>query len=105
MSGLRNSWEIGLEKSDEMLPEIKKRKKLTQKQKETIGEIRKEYKAKIADKEVMLQHQLDRLADRTHPDELVLAMDGMKKEFAEEKQKLEKEMDSRIEAVYEKSGK
>ncbi len=105
MSGLKNSWEIGLEKSDEMLPDMKKRKKLTQKQKEEIGEIRKEYKAKIADKEVMMQHKLDRLAERTHPDELVLAVDALKKEFAEEKERLEKEMDQRIEEVYGQSGK
>jgi len=105
MSGLKNSWEIGLEKSDEMLPDIKKRKKLTQRQKEKIGEIRQEYKAKIADKEVMLQHKLDRLTDRIPPDELAPAVEELKKEFAEDRAQFEKEMESHIEAVHEQSGK
>ena len=105
MSGLKNAWEIGLEKSDKMLPEIKKRKKLTQKQKEEIGEIRKEYKAKIADKDVMLQHKLARLAERTRPEEMAAVVEELKKEFAEDKEQLEKEMEHHIEAVYDQSKK
>ena len=47
MSGLKNSWEISLEKSNKMNPELKSQKKLTSKQKKEIAEIRKEYEARI----------------------------------------------------------
>ena len=33
MSGLKSAWEISLEKSDKLVPEVKKQKKLTAKQK------------------------------------------------------------------------
>ena len=55
MSGLKSAWELSLERSEKLVPELKNKKKITKKQKEKIAEIRKEYKAKIADKDVMLQ--------------------------------------------------
>jgi len=55
MSGLKSAWVVSLEKLDKMDPGIKKRKKLTQKQKEEISDIRKDYQAKIADKDITLQ--------------------------------------------------
>ena len=40
MSGLKSSWELSLERSDDLVPELKTKKKLTKKQKEQIAEIR-----------------------------------------------------------------
>ncbi|NIQ03490.1 MAG: hypothetical protein GWM98_26565 [Nitrospinaceae bacterium] len=103
MSGLKSAWEISLEKSDKMVPGAKKRKKLTRKQKETIAEIRKECQAAIADKDVTLQHKLAHLEDRIPPEQLEIESEKLRQEFAEEKERLEKEMESRIEAVRESS--
>jgi len=99
MSGLKSAWEISMEKSDKLVPEVKKQKKLTAKQKEHIAEIRKEFKAKIADKDVTLQHKLNRLAERTPPEDLAIESERLKQEFSEEKEQLEKEMESQIEAI------
>lgn len=99
MSGLKSAWEISLEKSDKMVPEAKK--KLGAGQKKAIGEIRKEYQARIADKELTLQHKLNKLAERVSPDRFEAEAQEMKKKFAEEKLSMEKEMESRVEAVYE----
>ena len=99
MSGLKSAWEISLEKSDKMDPEAKKKKKLTAKQKEQIVEIRKEFKAKIADKDVTLQHKLSRLAERTPPEDLQMESEKLKQEFAEEKEQLEKEMETQVESI------
>ena len=99
MSGLKSAWEISLEKSDKLVPEVKKQKKLTAKQKEQIAEIRKEFKAKIADKDVTHQHKLNRLADRIPPDQLATESEKLKQEFVEEKEQLEKEMEAQIEAI------
>lgn len=100
MSGLKSAWELSLEKSDKMDPGLKKRKKLTRKQKEQISEIRKDYKAKIADKEITLQYKLQNLADRTPPEQLQEVAEQLKQEFAEEKEALEKELEGKIESFH-----
>jgi hypothetical protein len=99
MSGLKSAWEISMEKSDKLVPEVKKQKKLTAKQKEHIAEIRREFKAKIADKDVTLQHKLNHLAERTPPEQLEMESEKLKQEFAEEKEQLEKEMETQVEAI------
>ena len=99
MSGLKSAWEISMEKSDKLVPEVKKQKKLTARQKENIAEIRKEFKAKIADKDVTLQHKLNHLAERTPPEDLEIESEKLKQEFAEEKEQLEKEMETQVEAI------
>ena len=103
MSGLKSALEISLEKSDKLVPGGKKRKKLTAKQKEQIAEIRKEYQANIADKDVTLQHTLKHLEERTSPELLLPESEKLKQEFAEEKERLEKEMEAEVEAVRERS--
>lgn len=100
MSGLKSAWEISMEKSDKLVPEIKKQKKLTAKQKEHIAEIRKEFKAKIADKDVTLQHKLNHLSERTLPEDLVIESERLKQEFSEEKEQLEKEMEIQVDAIH-----
>jgi hypothetical protein len=103
MSGLKSAWEISMEKSDKLVPEIKKQKKLTAKQKEHIAEIRKEFKAKIADKDVTLQYKLNRLSERTLPEDLAIESERLKLEFSEEKEQLEKEMEKQVEAIHKPS--
>jgi hypothetical protein len=92
-----------MEKSDKLVPEVKKRKKLTAKQKERIAEIRREFKAKIADKDITLQHKLNSLAERTPPEQLEMESEKLKQEFAEEKEQLEKEMETQVEAIHKPS--
>ena len=43
MSGLKSSWELSLEKSEKLVPELKNKKKVTDKQKQIISDIRQEY--------------------------------------------------------------
>ena len=61
MSGLKNAWEISLEKTDKSDPDSEKRKSLTDEQKKDIAEIRNEYKAKFADIDITLQFKLGKL--------------------------------------------
>ncbi len=103
MSGLKNAWEIGMEKSDNLDPEFKKRKKLTDKQKNAIAEVRMEFKAKTADKELTLQFKLEKLSDRTPPEQLETVAEKLKKEFAQEKKELDKEMETKVEAIRQQS--
>lgn len=101
MSGLKSAWELSMEKSDKMIPGLKKKKKLTNAEKKEINALRQDYQARIADREVMLNHQLQKLAERTPPQDLETAAEQLKREFAEEKERLEKEMESKIEAIHE----
>ena len=98
MSGLKSAWELSLEKTDKMNPETKK--KLTDRQKKQISEIRKELQAQIADKEITLQHKLSKLADRLPPEQVASSAEEMKKKFVEEKQFLEAEMERKIEDIH-----
>lgn len=99
MSDLKSSWELSLEKSDDLVPELKSKKKLTKKQKEQIAEIRKEYAAKIADRDVTMQDKVRKLADRVPPEEVAEAKEQLEAQFREEKASLNGEMEKEIESI------
>ena len=99
MSGLKSSWELSLERSDKLVPELKTKKKLTKKQKEQIAEIRKEYAAQIADHDVTMQDKVRRLSDRVPPEEIAGAKMKLEAQFREDKKSLEEEMDKEIESI------
>ena len=99
MSGLKSSWELRLERSEKLVPELKNKKKITKQQKEKINDIRREYQAKIADKDVMMQDKLIKLHDRIPPDEIEYATVELQKEFADEKKAFEEKMEEEIESI------
>ena len=99
MSGLKSAWELSLEKSEKLVPELKSKKKITKQQKQMISDIRKEYQAKIADKDIMMQDKLKKLHDRIPPDEIKYTKEQLQKEFAEEKKILETNMEKEIESI------
>ena len=99
MSGLKSSWELSLERSNDLVPELKSKKKLTKKQKEQIAEIRKEYAAKTADRDVTMQDKVRKLPDRVPPEEIAEAKINLETQFREEKTSLAKEMEKEIESI------
>ena len=99
MTGLKSSWELSLERSEKLVPELKNKKKITKQQKEKINDIRREYQAKIADKDVMLQDKLRKIHDRIPPEEIQYATVELQKEFADEKKAFEEKMEKEIESI------
>ena len=99
MSGLKSAWELSLERSDKLAPELKSQKKLTKKQKQEIAEIRKEYTAKIADRDVTSQGKISRLPDRIRPEEIEAHKVELEEQFRFDKKTLEEEMEKEVEAV------
>ena len=99
MSGLKSAWELSLERSEKLVPELKHKKKITKKQKEMISEIRKEFKAKIADKDIMLQDKLRKVHDRNPPEEIQMLIEELKNKFMEEKKAFEEEMEKKIKSA------
>ena len=104
MSGLKSSWELSLERSEDLVPELKSQKKLTKKQKEEIAEIRKDYTAQIADRDVTMQDKVRKLSDRVTPEEIADAKRLLETQFREEKQSLEEEMEKEIESIRNSKG-
>ena len=104
MSGLKSSWELSLERSEDLVPELKSQKKLTKKQKEEIAEIRKDYTAQIADRDVTMQDKVRKLSDRVPPEETADAKRLLETQFREEKQSLEEEMEKEIESIRNSKG-
>ena len=99
MSGLKSSWELSLERSDDLVPELKSKKKLTKKQKDLIAEIRKDFTAQIADHDVTMQDKVRKLSDRVPPEEIADAKMKLEAQFRDEKQSLEEEMEKEIESI------
>ena len=104
MSGLKSSWELSLERSEDLVPELKSQKKLTKKQKEEIAEIRKDYTAQIADRDVTMQDKVRKLSDRVPPEEMEESKRLLETQFREEKQSLEEEMEKEIESIRNSKG-
>ena len=99
MSGLKSSWELSLERSDDLVPELKSKKKLTKKQKDQIAEVRKDFAAQIADRDVTMQDKVRKLSDRVPPEEVADAKMKLEAQFRDDKQSLEEEMEKEIESI------
>ena len=99
MSGLKSSWELSLERSEDLVPELKSKKKLTKKKKDQIAEIRIDFTAQIADRDVTMQDKVRKLSDRVPPEEVADAKMKLEAQFRDEKQSLEEEMEKEIESI------
>ena len=99
MSGLKSSWELSLERSDDLVPELKSKKKLTKKQKDQIAEVRKDFAAQIADHDVTMQDKVRKLSDRVPPEEVADAKMKLEAQFRDDKESLEEEMEKEIESI------
>ena len=99
MSGLKSAWELSLERSDKLVPELKSQKKLTKKQKQEIAEIRTDFAARIADLDVTTNDKIRKLVDRIPPEELEVVKGELEEHFRLEKSKLEEQMEQEVDAV------
>ncbi|UCD11896.1 MAG: hypothetical protein JSU88_02070 [Nitrospinaceae bacterium] len=99
MSGLKSAWELSLEKSDKLVPELKKQKKLSPEKKKEIAEVRTEFQARIADLDVTLGETLKKLPDRTPPENIAQQTEELKTRFQSEKKALEEELEKRIQSI------
>ena len=104
MSGLKSSWELSLERSDDLVPELKSKKKLTKKQKEQIAEVRKDYTAQIADRDVTVQDKIRKLSNRVPPEEIANSKLELETQFRQEKKSLEEKMEQEIESIRNSKG-
>ncbi|HUU50272.1 MAG TPA: hypothetical protein VMW81_04885 [Nitrospinota bacterium] len=99
---MKSALEIAMEKLKKMGEQTDENISLTEKQKNMIADIKKEYDAKIAEKEIMMQSKIKELAYQGEPIEVREQTEFLQKEFAEEKIRLEQEKNKKIEEIRKK---
>jgi hypothetical protein len=76
---------------------------LTEAQRLEIGEMRKQYEAKIAEKEIMVQAEIRRLVRNRPPQEAAAKVQELQVEFQESKKVLQEELEAKVSALREAS--
>ena len=72
---------------------------LTEDQRREIGELRKQYEAKIAEKEIMMQAEVRRLVRERPPQEAAAKVPELQAQFQESKKTLQAELEAKVAAL------
>ena len=76
---------------------------LTDEQRLEIGDLRKQYEAKIAEKEIMMQAEIRRLVLNRPPQEAAAKVQELQAEFQESKKVLQVELESKVSGLRDAS--
>ena len=76
---------------------------LTEAQRLEISELRKQYEAKIAEKEIMMQAEIRRLVRNRPPQEAAVKVQELQAEFQESKKVLQGELEAKVSALRDAS--
>jgi MoxR-like ATPase len=72
---------------------------LTEAQRREISELRQQYDAKIAEKDIMMQSEIRQLVQRRPPQEAVAVVRELQENFQQTKKALQQELETKIAAV------
>lgn len=72
---------------------------LTDEQRQRIGDLRKQYEAKIAEKEIMMQSEIQKLIRNRPPQEAMAGVRQLRDQFQETKKSLQQEAESKVAEV------
>jgi len=90
--GMKSALELALERTDHVRKAIRDEGlTLTDAQREQLAEIEREYDAKIAEKDVMLQTEMRKLLMYYPPAEVAPVLEQLRDKFVDEKRKLTEE--------------
>ena len=98
MAEMKSAVELAMEKLGQRQAETSSTP-LTDEQRQEIGDLRKQYEAKIAEKEIMLQAETRRLMQQHHPQEAAAAAHELQKQLHEAKTTLRQELEDKITAI------
>jgi len=76
---------------------------LTDAQRQRISDLRKQYEAKIAEKEIMMQSEMQKLVRNRPPQEAMMGVQQLRGQFQETKKALQQEAENKVAEV--RSGK
>ena len=98
MAAMKSAVELAMERLGK-LPSEDSSAPLTDAQRQAISDLRKEYDAKIAEKEIMHQTEIQKLIQRHPPQEVAVYAREMQNALQEAKAALRRELDDKIAAV------
>ncbi|MDH3604086.1 MAG: hypothetical protein OEU26_31140 [Candidatus Tectomicrobia bacterium] len=98
MAEMKSAVELAMEKLGKLQSD-EPQAALTDEQRQQINDLRKQYDAKIAEKDIMLQSELRKLIQNRPPQEAAMAAHGLQEQFQETKKSLQQEMEEKIAAV------
>ena len=95
--GMKSALELALERTDHVRKAIRDEGlALTDAQREQLAELEREYSAKIAEKDVMLQTEMRKLWMHYPPAEAGPVIEQLREKFIEEKRKLMEEKEEKV---------
>jgi hypothetical protein len=94
--GMKSALELALERTDHVRQAIREEGfTLTDAQRQQLAELEREYSAKIAEKDVMLQAELRKLFMNYPPAEVGALIEQLRQQFVDEKRKLTEEKEEK----------
>jgi MoxR-like ATPase len=99
MAGMKSALELAMEKINAQQAQAETTVSLTDAQRQEISDLRKQYDAKIAEKDIMLQADIRQLIQRRPPQEAMAAVQELREQFQLTKKALQEEMEAKIAAV------
>lgn len=98
MAGMKSALELAMEKLNAR-PAEESAVALTAAQRQEISDLRKQYDAKIAEKEIMMQSEIRQFVQRRPPQEAMAAAHELREKFQHTKKALQEELEAKIAAV------
>jgi len=98
MAGMKSALELAMEKLNARKSE-ESTVALTDAQRQEISDLRKQYDAKIAEKEIMMQSEIRQLVQRRPPQEAMAVAQELREKFQQTKKALQEELEAKIAAV------
>ncbi len=98
MVAMKSAVELAMEKIGKRQDE-ESSTPLTDEQRQAIGELRKQYDAKIAEKEIMMQSEMRRLPERYPPPEIGAKARELQQQLQETKTTLRQELADKVVAI------
>ena len=92
---MKSALEIAMEKT----ADAQQGGKLTDEQRSAIGDLEKEYQAKIAEQEIMIESKIKQLAARATGPEFQQQVHALREQLLQERERLEEEKKAKIQAV------
>ena len=99
MAGMKSALELAMEKINAQQAQAETTASLTDAQRQEISDIRKQYDAKIAEKDIMLQADIRQLMQRRPPQEALVVAQELREKFQHTKKALQEELEAKIATV------
>ena len=103
MAGMKSALELAMEKLNAKKSQEETVVSLTDAQRQEIGDLRKQYDAKIAEKEIMMQADIRQLMQRRPPQEAMVGAQELREKFQQTKKALQEELEAKIATVRTRS--